>query len=513
MFEGLFLLIMGLSAAWVLRMFLGGEATDQGKALVDGAPLTVLNGLSKAARRRHLEAAIRSSEAVDPDWIGALSELDPKSAFRYLQYASDAERHDVVAKVCTALLKTNRKHVAAADALLRARLAMGELDRVAKLLDQLPRQEPLFRLLRAQLLFERGDLDGATPLVMGVLQEARSAISHGILDQGGPYWNDVNARADALRTQMLGSVSTEAEMFRAQAQDGELQVRSGANHLLAGRHAMERSSRIARVLQLLPPDMDATDPLRLAEAELRVGSLRLAKKQFLAMVDDDPSYFPAQLGLGAALLREESRSDQLVARWRDLDVDASWWDVLPDLPALSAEERSVVAACIHPLRSVRGSMIDKGARLLFLPIDVRATDRDEMRDLEGHRTGDGRAYAGIGGLAQRRAKGSLACARIEVLLAPAADRTFAHEFAHLAFWHLTDEQKTFFEALYEAARDVPWAWTEYQASNVDEFFAVSYEDWLAERWGVVAKRPDSSGWWQEVCDAFTELAQEDGRSG
>ena len=85
--------------------------------------------------------------------------------------------------------------------------------------------------------------------------------------------------------------------------------------------------------------------------------------------------------------------------------------------------------------------------------------------------------------------------------------TFAHEFAHLAFWHLSAEEQAYFEALYASARNVPWAWTAYQTSNIDEFFAVSYEDWLAEVWGVSARRPDSSGWWQEVCDAFADLAR------
>ena len=89
-------------------------------------------------------------------------------------------------------------------------------------------------------------------------------------------------------------------------------------------------------------------------------------------------------------------------------------------------------------------MVARGAKLVLLPIDVRPTDLEALEDLEGHRTDDGRAYASIGGMAQRSEHGSLAFARIEVLLAPAADRTFAHEFAHLAFWHLSAEEQAYF---------------------------------------------------------------------
>ncbi len=179
---------------------------------------------------------------------------------------------------------------------------------------------------------------------------------------------------------------------------------------------------------------------------------------------------------------------------------------MPDWPALSEEERQVVLTSAWPLRSALPVLADKGVRIRILPLDVRASDLEELGWTDGVRSEDHHDLSTASGLATPH----LAVARIEELLDTVSDSswTFAHELAHLVFFHLPQPERERVEALYQRALETPHATEEYQGRNVDEFFAVSYERWL----GVVHHRPraqlaDAAGIGDAIKAMFDEVAE------
>ena len=68
------------------------------------------------------------------------------------------------------------------------------------------------------------------------------------------------------------------------------------------------------------------------------------------------------------------------------------------------------------------------------------------------------------------------------------DSVFAHELAHLAHAHLTDELCEEIEKLFERAAEEEHVLTAYQTTNVAEFFAVAYTDFLAHELDLPSRR-------------------------
>lgn len=84
--------------------------------------------------------------------------------------------------------------------------------------------------------------------------------------------------------------------------------------------------------------------------------------------------------------------------------------------------------------------------------------------------------------------------------------TFAHELAHLAFFHLDEQRAAPLLDLYERAVEVGYANIEYALSNADELFAVSYVDFLRHRHQLVdVPQPDDAGIQQSLLRYFDEL--------
>jgi hypothetical protein len=139
----------------------------------------------------------------------------------------------------------------------------------------------------------------------------------------------------------------------------------------------------------------------------------------------------------------------------------------------------VVWASAQPLAPLLPILAERGVTMRILPIDVRATDVGLFEDAAGERADDHRSYDAISGVATHGG----AIAKVEELLDIVTDGgwTFAHELAHLAFFHMTEEQRAPLLEIYERALDVGYANTDYALSNADEFFAVSYTDYLRMR--------------------------------
>ena len=201
---------------------------------------------------------------------------------------------------------------------------------------------------------------------------------------------------------------------------------------------------------------------------------------------------------------DESRSQSRVKTLRAPALDESWAAVIPSLPVLDPLERAVVACSARPLQVALPGLIDANATIHLLPLCSRTADVDELGLNDNQRASDGRRLAGIGGLASGR---GVAVARIESLLLIGHHWVFAHELSHLAYWSLPAMFQDEFERLFAAAQQVPWAFTEYQLSNIDEFFAVSYEELLMERHGGKPVQRDAAGMGKEVVDFFHTLEQ------
>jgi hypothetical protein len=181
--------------------------------------------------------------------------------------------------------------------------------------------------------------------------------------------------------------------------------------------------------------------------------------------------------------------------------------IVPDLAALTPLERRVVCASAAPLAGALPAVATVGAHIRLLPIGVRPTDVPELSLASRGRTDDHRSYDAIGGLAAPR----LAVARIDELLDVVTDHglVFAHELAHLAFFHLAGELRAQVEALYQEATGLGWVAEAYALKNPDEFFAVSYTDWLRARFGLPLRRePDDAGIFDGLADVFKALARD-----
>ena len=86
---------------------------------------------------------------------------------------------------------------------------------------------------------------------------------------------------------------------------------------------------------------------------------------------------------------------------------------------------------------------------------------------------------------------------------------FAHELAHLAFFHLSGKLRAEVQALYREATELGWVAEAYALKNPDEFFAVSYTDWLRARFGLPLRRePDDAGIFDGLAAVFEVLARD-----
>jgi hypothetical protein len=188
-----------------------------------------------------------------------------------------------------------------------------------------------------------------------------------------------------------------------------------------------------------------------------------------------------ELGYGAALSCDEGSWVDLVGRLPVLAEPAGVEVVVPSWPALGALERKVTIASLAPFSAAVGAFASAGVRIHVLPLDVRVTDRPELKRLTGTRAEDDhRSYDALGGIA---ASEGIACVKVEELLdVTQAGWTFAHEFAHLVERALTPSQQDQLGALFQRASATPYAFHSYQLRNCHELFSVAYTDFLLLRY-------------------------------
>ncbi|MDX2092698.1 MAG: hypothetical protein SFX73_32835 [Kofleriaceae bacterium] len=425
--------------------------------------------------------SISRALALAPDAL-AINELA-------VMIASELRDYDAAISAQRRVMAARPREPHLAEALADILLEAERLDEVIALLEPLRALgDPEVDARYAEALHLLGRNDEAFEILDRVCREYEANLKR--FPNGGGH--NRSEQAHRLRDDVYAELHGREATIELAAADGRLDARAGANYKLLGAQLATQSERIAEVLQLEDPDTterrgrelcarsEARGLVLVGSSQLRRGEVAAARKTFARACEADGRCFAAFLGLGAAMEHETHdlhRRARLLAipEQQSPALDA----VVPDLPALTDVERRVVWASVQPLMAVLPALAERGVTMRILPIDVRPTDLGLFEEIAGARHHDQRSYDALSGVATHGG----AVAKIEELLdiAGANGWTFAHELAHIAFFHMPEAQQAPLAALYDDARAVGYANTHYALSDIDEFFAVSYADYLRTR--------------------------------
>ncbi|MCO4774270.1 MAG: hypothetical protein KDA24_29860 [Deltaproteobacteria bacterium] len=411
----------------------------------------------------------------------------------------------------------------------RARLArlLGDLDRATEalaLLQAAPAEDALLDLERCAVLIDLGRGDEALPELEEMVPQLEGAL-RGAFDDNYRILRERLMRANAL----LDDVHVTREGGQARvlsaASRGQIDRHAAINYTLIGQGLMARSGAQPVSLRVQPLDEDGT-ALALDNArgdliartrhglsELRLGHPSRAKLLFSRAHEADASYFPAALGLGAAMRMEETHAIRRIDDLPALHSITGLERLLPDWAALTELERRVVHASALPLRCALPALSKARAQLIVLPLDVRPSDRRELSEVGESDEPHAVATDALAGFAMPH----LAVVRLEDLLdttSPNMSWVFAHELAHMAMWRLPERTQQSIERLHQRALDNPWAVGGYQQKNPQEFFAVGYEGWLRTKYrrhGAPVR--DEAGIVDELFALFDRIDAADSFSG
>ncbi len=242
-----------------------------------------------------------------------------------------------------------------------------------------------------------------------------------------------------------------------------------------------------------------------ASVALRTGRFDKAQDLFKKAIEQDGRDFASYRGLGVAMDAQTYGFKRYLAKLPELNLPESLPRVVPDYGALGKLERTVVDASVHPLRFALDRLAKRGVKIRILPIDVRATDLEAFSINTGERFDDHRTFDASTGLATD----SLAISKVEELLdvTSPASLTFAHEYAHLVYFHFEPELKKHIDRLMLAADSVGYVCDEYQMKNLDEFMAVSYEKYVRVRYDLRHDIvEDEEGVWRSIKEFFDALS-------
>ncbi len=415
------------------------------------------------------------------------------------------------------------------EALLAATPADPELDRLlaeasSPRLPDLARLWPLVNALRersrereATALLERAAQQHDDWKVLTAALEAllaAGAWSHAwpLVERGFTLSRRQNARGTEEHQFLLRAhqrVLSQLDSAEAVTVDlmmrGELDAFSGRNHQLLAKALMKRGPVATRLELVSAGDelregeallrddrTSAVGLLRVGSAQLRMGELEVARDAFERGRGVAPRHFGLVAGLGAVRELSVERALRHVQALPTLQAPPAFERVIVDAASFTALERKVALASVAPLAKWLPSLVEHGARLRVVPLDVRVTDLPDFEALRGRvETRDRRSWDGIGGLAGD----GLACVRVESLFELGElSWALAHELAHLVHEVLPEAMRERVHSAWRRAVKYEYAFDQYQLSNEFEFFAVGYTRWLTRRYGLpLSFEPDAEG--------------------
>ncbi len=471
------------------------------RAAIDGGRPwhDALNGLSAEGRCEVLEYVLRlllldDRESDAESVLDALRPLDPARADDVaLDLAIRRGDRERAIDLCHRQLADHPDAIGPRGTLAGLLVDTAPAEALA-LLDGRFAREPELALVRVDALIALGRLTEARDIAAEVRAAACRGLDHATTAAEFDGWRELmmeaSRRFDDLAAELEGAESLIGHAAGGRLLDG----RAGINYTLMAHASMLESPSVAVDDVLRAPDAErafaeAARPeglralalrARLALADLRDGRTGVAEAAFRALLDEQPGFFPALLGLGAALDERRHGLRSAAAGLTREACPAHWLPVVPDLRGLTSCELRVVHASVAPLAAAVPAMAAAGARVRILPIDMRSTDLVALSGLEGEVADDHRTLDAVAGLATPK----VAVSRLTNLIDTCTDAgwTFAHEFAHMAFWHLPGAITDAVEGLYRTALEHPHVMGDYQLQNVDEFFAVGYEHFLAHRY-------------------------------
>jgi tetratricopeptide (TPR) repeat protein len=357
------------------------------------------------------------------------------------------------------------------------------------------------RIVLARALFE-GErheevLTVTGPLVKGV------EVELGSLGAGNLRGELINHMREAtnLHDDSYAALHGREQVIESEVHRGRLEANSAANYRLLGEARMAAPPAWKPDTALRDVDGTAAFGQTLIAAgersrgfcHLGVAALRRhkasdARDLFEKARNLDEDNFAAFLGIGAAIDLDQSRAAGRLARLpKPPDVLTSEAGrVLVDWPVLTGAERTAVHAALAPLERQLPPVAAAGAIVRVLPIDARLVDLPEFGDGGGERLEDERCLDAITGAATEK----VCASKIEELLIFSGEQgwVFAHELAHLVHFHFSDERWAELDALFEEIAAHEYVLTSYQTRNVAEFFAVAYEDYLCNLYGLPSAR-------------------------
>jgi tetratricopeptide (TPR) repeat protein len=369
----------------------------------------------------------------------------------------------------------------------------------------------------AEAKFLHGDTQQAFELLDQVCKRYEAMLKE---PWSGPDRQGLIARAghaDRLRQDVYAELHGREATIELSAKAGRLNARAGVNYRLLGARLAASTDYVSEVLDLQDPDAteqrgralgkaSAWGHALVGSAQLRRGDLRAADESFERASELDGTCFAAFFGKGAVLDYDKHdmhrRAERMFPAAR---VTPELARVFPDWEALTELERRVVWGGVAPWANMLPTLAGRGVVMRILPIDVLATDSTLLEDVAGKRAAyDHRSYDAISGVATERG----AIAKIEELLDVLSDNswTFAHEFAHLVYFHLDEARAKPFEQLYARAKKAKYATTSYALKNDDELFAVSYTDYLRHLYELPdTPLEDDAGVQRALMSYFDEL--------
>jgi tetratricopeptide (TPR) repeat protein len=450
--------------------------------------------LYNAGHRDEAERSIARALALEPERGDALIFLAELQAESDRAPDAIATYRRVLARFPGAVMQALELANLLADA--------GELEEAERVLSPFGAQSLVsVRVMLAKLRLALGRFEEVVAMTAPLAREMRRELQS--LSFGG-------ARKDlAEGYREIGRLHDEAyaalhgceKVIESAAKQGLLDARAGVNYRLLGQARMAEEPAWAAdvTLRSIAETTSFGEALiaagersrglcHLGAAQLRQGRCERARAFFEEARALDDDNFAAYLGIGAVLDLERSRAFEHIA---DLPVDPgappdALVAVVPDWPALDERERRVVVAMAAPLVGLLPRVAAAGGVARLLPVDARLTDLPELQDGGEERFEDHRCLDAITGAAT----GKVAASKIEDLLNIRGEghSVFAHELAHLAHHHAPEDVCAEIEALYQRALAEEHVATSYQTTNVAEFFAVAYTDYLAQLYDFPVQR-------------------------